>query len=224
MADNDNIGGDNYGFDNIDSSNNASDGDDLDSRDGGGSREYNGGGYEFNGDSGGDDDDFGVFDFREQDNQPHATMLVPPVDDEPMDAPPTQIFSVAEGSQQVPYGHSMVVANPTTNEVEPSQPVSDSLDFRDASKGGNIHQECNPCNVEHPGQMNPPSRTTSPNVPLDILTAPLPTNLLQSLGICTLPTPNRPLTRKVANQRGIGATLIMARGVPRNTNHTPTCL
>ena len=48
MGDNNNIRGDDYGFDNIDSNNNASNGDDLDSGGGHGSREYNGGGYEFN--------------------------------------------------------------------------------------------------------------------------------------------------------------------------------
>ena len=35
------------------------------------------------------------------------------------------------------------MANPTIDEVEPSQPVSDSLDFGDAGEGGNVHQECN---------------------------------------------------------------------------------
>ena len=100
--------------------------------------------------------------------------------------------------------------------------MSDSLDFKDAGEGGNVHQECSPCNVESLKQMNALSRITSPNVPLDILTAPLSTNLLQSPGLCTLPHPNCPLTCSVANQRGIGAILIMARGVLRNANHTPT--
>ena len=115
----------------------------------------------------------------------------------------------------------MVATNPTIDEVEPSQLGSDSLDFRDAGKGGNIHQECNPCNVEPPKKMNAPSRTMSPNIPLDMLMAPLPTNLQQSSGLSTLLPPNCPLIRSVANQRGIGATLIMAHDVPCNTNHTP---
>ena len=129
MADNNNIGGDAHGFDNIDSSNNAFDGDDSDSRGGGGSRKYNGGGYEFDGGSSGGSDDFGAFDFREGDNQPHATMPVPPANDKPRDDPPIQTFSIAEGLRQIQHADSMVVTNPTTDEVEPSQPVSDSLDL-----------------------------------------------------------------------------------------------
>ena len=148
MADNDNIGGDDYRFDNINSSDNAYDGNDSDSRGGGRSKEYNGSGYEFNGGSSGGADDFGVFDFREGDDQPHATTPVPPIDDEPRDVPPFQTSSVPEDLRQVPYANSMVVLNPTTNEVEPSQPANDSLDFEDVNEGGNIHQECNPCNVE----------------------------------------------------------------------------
>ena len=70
--------------------------------------------------------------------------------------------------------------------------------------------------------MNTLSRITSPNIPLDMLTVPLSTNLSQSQGLCILPPPNFPLTHSVVNQRGIGATLIMASGVHRNTNHTPT--
>ena len=151
-------------------------------------------------------------------------MLVPPSDDKPRDAPPIQTFSVAEVLRQVPHGDTMVVANPTINEVKPSQHVTDSLDFGDAHEGRNVHQECNPCNVEPVEQMNAPSRITSPNISLDMLTAPLSTNLAQSLGLCTLPPPNRPLTRSVANQRGISTTLIMARDVPRNANHIPTRL
>ena len=139
MTDNDNIGSDDYGFDNIESSNNASNGDDSNSRDGGESREYNGGGYEFDGSSGGGGDDFGVFDFHKGDHQPHATMSIPPADDEPKDVPPIKIFSVAEGLREVPHGDSMVVVNPTTDKVEPSQPVSDSLDFGDVGEGSNIH-------------------------------------------------------------------------------------
>ena len=33
----------------------------------------------------------------------------------------------------------MVVANSTIDEVEPSQLVSDSLDFGDSGKDGNVH-------------------------------------------------------------------------------------
>ena len=88
MADNDNIEGDVYGFDNIDLSDNASDGNDLDSGGGGGSREYNNGGSEFDGGSSGGGEDFGAFDFHEGDDQPHATTHIPPVDDESKDAPP----------------------------------------------------------------------------------------------------------------------------------------
>ena len=222
MADKNNMGNDDYGFDNIDSNDKASD-DDSDSRGGGRYREYNADGFEFDGGNNGGGDNFGVFDFCEGDEQPHATMHVPLADDEPRDAPPIQTFSVAEGLQQVSHADSMVVTNPTTNEVEPSQSASDSLDFGDAGKGGNIHQECNPCNVELPEQGNIPSRTTSPNVPLDILMASLPTNLSQSLGLCTVSPLNCPLIRSIANRRGIGATLIMAHGVLRNANHTPMC-
>ena len=87
MADNDNIGGDAHGFDNIDSSDSASNGDDSDFRGGGGSREYNGAGSQFDGGGGGGDDNFGVFDFCEGEDQPHATAPVPPIDDEPRNAP-----------------------------------------------------------------------------------------------------------------------------------------
>ena len=97
MADNNNIGGDDYGFDNIDSNDNGFDGDNSDSGGGGGSREYNGGVYEFDGGSGGGINDFGVFDFHEEDDQPHANMRVSPIDDEPRDVPPIQTFSIAEG-------------------------------------------------------------------------------------------------------------------------------
>ena len=69
MADNDDIGGDAHGFDTIDSSDTASNGDDSDSGGGGGSREYNGAGSEFDGGGGGGSDDLGVFDFaRERTN------------------------------------------------------------------------------------------------------------------------------------------------------------
>ena len=109
MADNDNIGGAAYGFDNIDSSDSASDGDNSNSGGGGGSREYNNGGGH----------DFGVFNFCERDNQPHATTFVPPADNEPRDAPPIQTFSVAESLRQVQHIDYVVVTNPTTDEVEP---------------------------------------------------------------------------------------------------------
>ena len=101
MADNDNIGDDAHGFDNINSSDTASDGDDSNSGGGGGSREYNDVGSQFNGGSGGcGDDHLGVFDFCEGEDQPHATALVPPLDDEPRDAPPIETFSVVEDLQQ----------------------------------------------------------------------------------------------------------------------------
>ena len=87
MADNDNIGGDAHGFDNIDSSNSVSDGDDLDFRGGGGSREYNCASSEFHGGGGGGGDDFGVFDFCKGEDRPHAIAPIPPIDDEPKDAP-----------------------------------------------------------------------------------------------------------------------------------------
>ena len=221
--DNNKIVSDNYGFDNIDLSDNGSDGNNSDSGNGGGSREYNGGGYEFDGGSGGGGDDFGVFDFCEEDDQPYVTMLVPLVDDELRDAPPIQTFSVVEGLRQVPHRDTMVVANPTIDEVEPFQLVSDSLDFGDVGEGDNVHQECDPCNVEPPEHMNAPSRITSPNVPLDMLTTPLFINLAQSPRLCTLLPAYCPLTHSIANQRGIATTLIMAHGVPCNANHTPIC-
>ena len=98
MVDNDNIGGDAHGFDTIDSSDTAFDGDNSDSGGGGGSREYNGAGSQFDGGggSGGGGDDLGVFDFCEGEDQAHATALVPPVDDEPRDALPIETFSIAE--------------------------------------------------------------------------------------------------------------------------------
>ena len=164
-------------FDNIDSNDSASNGDDLDSGGGGGSREYNGVGSEFDGGGGGGSDDFGVFDFCKGEAQPHATAPVPPIDDERRDAPPIQTFSVAEDLRQARHANSIVVTNPTTDKVEPSHSASDSLDFGDASEDGNIHQECNPCNVEPPDQINASSRATSPSVPPNTLTAPLSTNL-----------------------------------------------
>ena len=83
--------------------------------------------------------------------------------------------------------------NPTTNEVEPSHSTSDSLDFGDAGEGGNIHQECNPCIVELPDRINAPSRATSPSIPPNTLSAPLPSSLQHTPGLCTIPSPNRPL-------------------------------
>ena len=223
MADNDNIGGDAHGFDTIDSSDTASNGDDLDSGGGGGSREYNGAGSEFDGGGGGGGDDLGVFNFCEGEDQPYATVPIPPVDDEPRDASPNETFSIAKDLRQARHAYSIVAMNPTTNAVEPSHSASNSLDFGGASEGGNIHQECNPCIVELPDRINASLRATSSSVPLSTLTAPLPSNLQHTSGLCTIPSPNRPLTRRVANRRGIGYTLLMARAVPRNSNHAPTC-
>ena len=87
MADNDDIGSDAHGFDTSDSSDTASDGDDLDSGGGGGSREYNAVGSQFDGGGGSGGADLGVFDFCEGEDQPHAIAPVPPVDDDPRDAP-----------------------------------------------------------------------------------------------------------------------------------------
>ena len=101
--------------------------------------------------------------------------------------------------------------------------MSDSLNFGDASKDSNIHQECNPCIVESSDRINAPSRATSPNVPPNTLMAPLSTSLQDTPGLCTIPSPNCPLTCIVANERGIGTTLLMARDVPRNDNHAWTC-
>ena len=112
--------------------------------------------------------------------------------------------------------------NPTTDEVESSHSMSDSLDFGDAGEGGNIHQECNPCIVEPPDEINAPSRATYPSVPPNTLMALLPTSLQHSPRLCTVPSSNRPLTRSVANRRGIGHPLLMARAVPCNGNHAPT--
>ena len=123
MVENNNIESEDYGFDNIDLSNNGSNGDDLNSRGGGKSRKYNSGGYEFDDDSSGGDDDFGVFNFCKGDDQPHATMPIPLADDEPRDAPPIQTFSIAEGLRQVPHKDTMVVANPTIDEVECHAPL-----------------------------------------------------------------------------------------------------
>ena len=113
--------------------------------------------------------------------------------------------------------------NPTTDAVEHSHSQSDSLDFGDAGEGGNIHQECDPGIVEPPDQINAPSRAASPSVPPTTITALLPSKLQHTPRLCTIPSPNRPLTRSVANRRGIGHTLLMARAVPRNSDHAPTC-
>ena len=96
MADNDDIGGDAHGFDTIDSSDTASSGDGSHSGGGGGSREYNGVGSQFDGAGGSGGADLEVFDFCEGEDQPHATTPVPPVHDEPRDAPSIATFSIAE--------------------------------------------------------------------------------------------------------------------------------
>ena len=223
MADNDNIGGDAYGFDTIDSNDCASNGDDSDSGGGGDSRKYNSVGSQFDGGGGGGGDDLGVFDFCEGNDQPHATTPVPPVDDESRDAFSIETFSFAEDLRQARHANSIVVTNPTTDAVEPSHSASDLLDFGDVDEDCNIHHECNPCIVEPLDQINAPSRATSPSVAPNTLMAPLPSNLQHTPGLCTIPSPNRPLTHSVANRRGIGHTLLMARAVPRNSNHAPTC-
>ena len=139
MADNDNIGDDAHGFDTGDSSDTASSGDDSDSGGGGGSREYNIAGSQFDGAGGSGGADLGVFDFCEGEDQPQATAPVPPVHDEPRDAPSIATFSVAEDLRQARHADFVVATNPTTNAVEHSHSASDSLDFGDAGEGGNIH-------------------------------------------------------------------------------------
>ena len=139
MADNDDIGGDAHGFNTIDSSDTASCGDDSNSGDGGGSREYNGARSQFDGGGGSGAADFGVFDFCDGENQPHATALVPLVDDEPRDAPSIETFSVAEDLRQAQHADFVVATNSTTDMVEHSHSQSDSLDFGDAGERGNIH-------------------------------------------------------------------------------------
>ena len=223
MADNDDIGGDAYGFDTGDSSDTAYMGDDSDFGGGGGSREYNGVGSQSDGGGGGGGADLGVFDFCKGEDQPHATAPVPPVDDEPRDAPSIAMFSVAEDIRQARHASSLVVTNPTTDAVEHSDSASDSLDFGDAGEGGNIHQECNPSIVEPPDQINAPSRAASPSVPPTTITALLPSRLQHTPRLCTIPSPNHPLTRSVANQRGIGHTLLMACAIPRNNDVAPMC-
>ena len=44
---------------------------------------------------------------------------VPPIDDESRDAPSIQTFSIVEGLQQVRHANSMIVTNPTIDEIEP---------------------------------------------------------------------------------------------------------
>ena len=199
MADNDDIGSDAHGFDTIDSSDTASNGDDSDSGGGSESREYNDVGSQFDSGGGGDSDDLGVFDFCKGEDQLHATAPVPPVDDEPRDVSSIEMFSVAEDLQQAQHADSIVATNPTTDVVEPSHSASDSLDFEDAGEGVNIHQECNPYILEPPNQINAPSRATSPSVPPNTLTAPQPSTLQHIQGLCTIPSPNHPLTRSIAN-------------------------
>ena len=223
MANNDESGGDAHGFDTIDSSDTASSGNDLDSGGGGGSTEYNGAGSQFDGGGGRSGANLGIFDFCEGEDQPHATAPVPPVDDEPRDARSIETFSVAEDLRQARHADSVVATNPTTDAVEHSHSASDSLDFGDVGEGGNIHQECNPGIAEPPDQINASSRVASPNFRPTTLTASLPSKLQHTPGLCTIPSPNRLLTHSIANRRGIGHTLLMARVVPRNSDHAPTC-
>ena len=223
MADNDDIGGDAHGFDTSDSSDTASSGDNSDSGGGGRSREYNSVGSQFDGGGGSGGADLGVFDFCEGKDQPHATAPVPPIDDEPRDAPSIATFSVAEDLRQARHADFVVATNPTTDAVEHSHSASDSLDFGDAGEGGNIHQECNPGIVELPDQINAPSRAASPSVLSTTIMTLMPSRLQHTPGLCTIPSPNRPLTRSVANRRGIGHTLLMARAVPRNSDVASTC-
>ena len=148
-----------------------------DSGGGGGSREYNAAGSQFDGAGGSGGADLGVFDFCEGEDQPHATAPVPPVHDEPRDAPSIATFSVAKDLRPARHADFVVATNPTTDAVEHSHSASDSLDFGDAGEGGNIHQECNPGIVEPPDQINAPSRAASPTVPLTAITASLPSRL-----------------------------------------------
>ena len=200
MADNDDIGGDAHGFDTIDSSDTTSKfGDDSDSGGDGGSREYNGVDSQFDCGSGGGGDDLGVFDFCEGEDQPHATAPVPPLDDEPRDAPSIETFSIAKDLRQARHANYVVATNLATDVVKPSHSVSDSLDFGDTGDGGNIHQESNLGIVEPPDQINAPSRAASPSVPPNTLTAPLSNRLQHTPRLCTIPSPNRLSIRSVAN-------------------------
>ena len=125
--------------------------------------------------------------------------------------------------RQARHADSVVATNPTTNAVEHSHSASDSLNFGDVGEAGNIHQECNPGIVEPPDHINAPLRAVSLSIPPTTITASLPSKLQHTPGLCTIPSPNRPLTRNVANRRGIGHTLLMARAVPRNSDVAPTC-
>ena len=165
MADNDDIGSDAHGFDTSDSSDTASSGDDSDFGGGGGFREYNGAGSQFDGGGGSGGANLGVFDFCEEEDQSHATAPVPHVDDEPRDAPSIAKFSVAEDLRQARHADFVVATNPTIDAVKHSHSASDSLDFGDAGEGGNIHQECNPGIVKPPNQINALSRAASPSIP-----------------------------------------------------------
>ena len=93
------------------------------------------------------------------------------------------------------------MTNPIFDKVEPCDSASDSLDFDDAGEGGNIHQECNPCIVKPSNQINAPLRATSPSVPPNLLTAPLRSSLQHTPGLCTIPSPNRLLTRNVKESK-----------------------
>ena len=125
--------------------------------------------------------------------------------------------------RQARHADFVVETNPTIDAVKHSHSASDSLDFGDAGEGGNIHQECNPGIIELPDQINALSRAASPSVPPTAITASLPSRLQHTPGLCTIPSPNRPLTCSVANRRGIGHTLLMACVVPCNSDVTPTC-
>ena len=200
MADNDDIGGDAYGFDTTDLSDTAFNGDDSDSGGGGGSREYNGAGSQFDdGGDGGGGDNLGVFGFCEGEDQPHTTTLVYLLMMNQGMPPSIETFSVAEDLRQAQHADFVVATNPTTDAVEPSHSVSDSLDFGDAGEGGNIHHECNPCIVQPLNQINAPSKATFHSVPSNILTASLLSSLQHTPGLYTIPSPNCPLTRSVAN-------------------------
>ena len=199
MADNDDIGGDAHGFDTIDSSDTASSGDDSDFGGGGGSREYNGVGSQFNGAGGSGGADLRVFDFCEGEDQPHAIAPVPPVHDEPREASSIATFSIAEDLRQARHANFVVATNPATNVVKHSHSASDSLDSGDVGEGGNIHWDYNPGIVEPPDQINAPSRAMSPTVLPTTIMASLPSRLQHTPGLCTIPSPNCPLTRSVEN-------------------------
>ena len=137
--------------------------------------------------------------------------------------PSIETFSVAEDLRQAQYADFVIVTSPTTDAVEHSHSQCDSLDFGDADEGGNIHQECNPGIIKPLDQINTPSRAASPSVLPTTITASLPSRLQHTLGLCTIPSPNCPLTRSVANRRGIGHTLLMARAILRNSDQALMC-